>query len=75
MKSLSTNYKMGDITCESIFLWKKQLTIDIACEPMISVVLMMIQKKEYEHDRDGYTNAKAEFVAKYTELAKKELKH
>lgn len=30
--------------------------------------------KEYEYDRDGYTDAKTEFVAKYTELAKKELK-
>ena len=27
--------------------------------------------KEYEHDRDGYTNAKAELVKKYTEQAKK----
>ena len=26
--------------------------------------------KEYEHDRDGYTNAKAELVRKYTEQAK-----
>ncbi|MBD5545032.1 MAG: GrpB family protein [Lachnospiraceae bacterium] len=26
--------------------------------------------KKYEHDRDGYTNAKAEFVQKYTEKAK-----
>ena len=26
--------------------------------------------KEYEHNRDGYTNAKTEFVKKYTEKAK-----
>lgn len=26
--------------------------------------------KEYEHDRDGYTNAKAEFVQRYTAKAK-----
>lgn len=26
--------------------------------------------KKYEHDRDGYTNAKAEFVMRYTEIAK-----
>ena len=26
--------------------------------------------KEYEHNRDGYTNAKTEFVQKYTEKAK-----
>lgn len=26
--------------------------------------------KEYEHNRDGYTNAKAEFVKKYTNEAK-----
>ena len=26
--------------------------------------------KEYEHDRDGYTNAKGAFVKKYTEQAK-----
>lgn len=26
--------------------------------------------KEYEHDRDGYTNAKSDFVKKYTSLAK-----
>ena len=28
--------------------------------------------KKYEHNRDGYTAAKAEFVKKYTELAKQE---
>ena len=28
--------------------------------------------KEFEHDRDGYTNAKAEFINKYTNLAKNE---
>lgn len=27
--------------------------------------------KEYEHDRDGYTDAKAEFVLKYTQQAKR----
>ena len=27
--------------------------------------------KEYEHDRDGYTAAKAEFVLKYTQKAKR----
>ncbi len=26
--------------------------------------------KEFEHNRDGYTNAKTQFVIKYTELAK-----
>lgn len=26
--------------------------------------------KRYEHDRDGYTNAKTEFVKKYTKIAK-----
>lgn len=26
--------------------------------------------KQYEHDRDGYTQAKSDFVRKYTELAK-----
>lgn len=26
--------------------------------------------KRYEHDRDGYTNAKTEFVKKYTHIAK-----
>lgn len=26
--------------------------------------------KEYEHDRDGYTNAKSNFVKKYTSMAK-----
>lgn len=28
--------------------------------------------KKYEHNRDGYTNAKAEFINKYTEKAKAE---
>ena len=28
--------------------------------------------KKFEHDRDGYTDAKSEFVKKYTALAKKE---
>lgn len=27
----------------------------------------------YEHDRDGYTQAKTEFVQKYTALAKNNL--
>lgn len=26
--------------------------------------------KEYEHDRNGYTNAKKEFISRYTEIAK-----
>lgn len=26
--------------------------------------------KKYEHDRDGYTGAKTEFVEKYTKIAK-----
>ena len=30
--------------------------------------------KEYEHDRDGYTNAKTDFVTKYTSLAKLDLR-
>lgn len=29
-------------------------------------------KEKYEHDRDGYTDAKSEFIKKITELAKKE---
>lgn len=29
--------------------------------------------KKYEHNRDAYTNAKTEFVKKYTDLAKKKL--
>jgi GrpB-like predicted nucleotidyltransferase (UPF0157 family) len=28
--------------------------------------------KQYEHDRDGYTHAKTEFIAKWTKTAKKE---
>ena len=28
--------------------------------------------KKYEHDRDGYTNAKTSFIIKYTNIAKKE---
>ena len=28
--------------------------------------------KEFEHDRDGYTNAKTDFIKKYTDLAKRE---
>ncbi len=27
--------------------------------------------KKYEHDRDAYTNAKTEFIVKYTQEAKK----
>jgi GrpB-like predicted nucleotidyltransferase (UPF0157 family) len=27
---------------------------------------------QFEHDRDGYTKAKAEFVKRYTQLARKE---
>ncbi len=30
--------------------------------------------KQYEHDRDGYTNAKSAFVQRYTREAKKEFK-
>ena len=29
--------------------------------------------KDFKHDRDGYTNAKTEFIRKYTLLARKEL--
>lgn len=29
--------------------------------------------KKYTHDRDGYTNAKTEFVKKYTDIAKSDL--
>ena len=28
--------------------------------------------KQYEHDRDGYTEAKTDFIKTYTEQAKKE---
>ena len=28
--------------------------------------------KKFEHNRDGYTNAKGQFISKYTEKAKKE---
>lgn len=30
--------------------------------------------KKYEHDRDGYTNAKSEFILKYTDKAKNKYK-
>jgi GrpB-like predicted nucleotidyltransferase (UPF0157 family) len=29
-------------------------------------------KEQYEHNRDGYTEAKAEFITKYSKLARKE---
>lgn len=29
-------------------------------------------KEQYEHDRDAYTNAKSEFILKYTDIAKRE---
>ncbi|MGF7056947.1 GrpB family protein [Brassicibacter mesophilus] len=32
-------------------------------------------KKKYEHDRDGYTYAKTDFIKKYTELALEEFKN
>ncbi|MCI1931154.1 MAG: GrpB family protein [Clostridia bacterium] len=32
-------------------------------------------KNRYEHDRDGYTNAKTEFVSKYSKKAKEEFKN
>ncbi len=31
--------------------------------------------KQYEHDRDGYTAAKTNFIQKYTAIAKKEYKY
>ena len=31
--------------------------------------------KKFEHDRDGYTNAKSESIEKYTEIAKKAVKN
>jgi GrpB-like predicted nucleotidyltransferase (UPF0157 family) len=34
--------------------------------------LKQILMKQYEHNRDGYTEAKTEFVAKWSEAAKKE---
>jgi len=30
-------------------------------------------KKQYEHDRDGYTDAKTDFITKHTELARREI--
>ena len=35
-------------------------------------VLKLELWKKFEHDRDGYTSAKSEFVKKYTALAKRE---
>ena len=29
-------------------------------------------KEKYEHDRDGYTDAKSDFILKYTKRAKEE---
>lgn len=40
---------------------------NVACE---YEKLKLALWKEYEHNRDGYTNAKTEFVKKYTEKAK-----
>lgn len=45
--------------------------IDIAKE---YEVLKLDLWKRYEHDRDGYTNAKTEFVRKYTDIARIEYK-
>jgi GrpB-like predicted nucleotidyltransferase (UPF0157 family) len=36
------------------------------------VELKLILKDQYQHERDGYTQAKGEFVQKYTDLARKE---
>jgi len=36
--------------------------------------LKMNLKKQYEHDRDAYTNAKSEFILKYTNIARGVLK-
>ena len=35
---------------------------------MVKLKLGLIEK--YEHDRDGYTDAKSDFILKYTEKAK-----
>lgn len=32
--------------------------------------LKLMLKDKFEHDRDAYTNAKADFVNKYTDIAK-----
>lgn len=53
-------------------IWAKPI-IDILVEvPVASKYETMKLKiwKEYEHNRDGYTNAKTEFVKKYTSQAK-----
>jgi hypothetical protein len=36
--------------------------------------LKMQLKEKYEHDRDGYTLAKSEFIKKYTAIAREEFK-
>lgn len=36
------------------------------------VELKILLKEQYQHDRDGYTQAKGEFVQKYTDIARKE---
>ncbi|PER03249.1 hypothetical protein CN423_28695 [Bacillus cereus] len=49
-----------------------QLNKDVAQE-YSDLKMRLIHK--YEHDRDEYTNAKAEFVNKYTEIAKSKFKN
>lgn len=34
--------------------------------------LKLVLKEQYTHDRDGYTDAKGDFIRKYSELARKE---
>lgn len=36
------------------------------------VELKILLKEQYQHDRDGYTQAKGEFVQKYMDIARKE---
>ncbi|KNY25852.1 protein of unknown function UPF0157 [Pseudobacteroides cellulosolvens ATCC 35603 = DSM 2933] len=34
-------------------------------------ILKKALKEQYEHNRDGYTEAKTEFILKYTNMARK----
>lgn len=51
-------------------LYFRDYMLDNSIEAKQYEALKLSLWKKYEHDRDGYTNAKSEFILKYTDKAK-----
>ena len=69
-----TNVTPDDAQRNPSNLYRFTTQCNIRMNKIIPETLKLSLWKEYEHNRDAYTNAKTEFVRKYTEKAKEERK-